>query len=117
MCTLNWERNYIVASNDSLRNFYSFPLKSFKSSSNLFWVSGTTENPNEEWVVKWKITDKIKKIVLPKSTLYSMIKQPTKMYLIKGDEVEILEEQDDLLRIRYYGKKTIEGWIKRSDVE
>jgi hypothetical protein len=42
---------------------------------------------------------------------------PTKMYLLKGDEVEIIEEKDKWLKIRYYGKKTIEGWIKRSDVE
>jgi len=42
---------------------------------------------------------------------------PTKMYLIKGDEVEIIEEKDEWLKIRYYGKKTIEGWIKKSDVE
>jgi len=39
------------------------------------------------------------------------------MYLLKNDEVEVLEEKEDWLRIRYYGKKTIEGWIKKSDVE
>jgi SH3-like domain-containing protein len=39
------------------------------------------------------------------------------MYLIKNDVVEVLEEQEDWLRIRYYGKKVIEGWIKKSDVE
>ncbi|MFD2240361.1 SH3 domain-containing protein [Flectobacillus roseus] len=42
---------------------------------------------------------------------------PTKMYLIKGDKVEVLEEQGNWLKIRYYGKKVVEGWIKRSDVE
>jgi SH3-like domain-containing protein len=40
------------------------------------------------------------------------------MYLIKGDEVKILDEKDDWLKIRYYAKtKTIDGWIMRSDVE
>ena len=39
------------------------------------------------------------------------------MYLLKGDVVEILQEKDDWLQIRYYGKKTIEGWIKKGDVE
>ncbi|MFC0181746.1 hypothetical protein SAMN04515674_1042 [Pseudarcicella hirudinis] len=45
----------------------------------------------------------------------------TKMYLIEGDEVEILEEKlvkgISWLKIRYYGSKTIEGWIKKTDVE
>ncbi|WP_044171404.1 SH3 domain-containing protein [Flectobacillus major] len=52
-----------------------------------------------------------------KAYLYSNRVIPTKMYLIKGDEVEILEEKGEWLKIRYYGKKTIEGWIKNSDVE
>jgi len=39
------------------------------------------------------------------------------MYLLKGDVVEILQEKDDWLQIRYYGNKTIEDWIKKSDVE
>jgi SH3-like domain-containing protein len=39
------------------------------------------------------------------------------MYLIKGDEVEVLEEKGEWLKVRYYGKKIIEGWIKKSDVE
>lgn len=55
---------------------------------------------------------------IPKKTIiYSSQNTPTKMYLLKGDEVEIIEEKDDWLKIRYYGKKTIEGWIKKSDVE
>jgi hypothetical protein len=117
ICTFKWRTNYVVASKDSLKNFISFPLSLFKNSSNLFWVSGTTENPNEEWIVRWKVTEKIKKVVSPKVLLHSQIDQPTKMYLLKGDEVEIIEEKDEWLKIRYYGKKTIEGWIRRSDVE
>ena len=46
------------------------------------------------------------------------------MYLIKGDPIEIVEEQGDWLRIIYYPEKngewtgkTIEGWIRKSDVE
>ena len=62
--------------------------------------------------------DKAKYIVkVTKSIIYSTPNKPTKMYLLKGDEVEILQEKDDWLQIRYYGKKTIEGWIKKSDVE
>lgn len=47
----------------------------------------------------------------------STLNTSTKMYLLKGDEVEIIEEKDEWLKIRYYGKKTIEGWIKKRDVE
>lgn len=39
------------------------------------------------------------------------------MYLVKGDEVEIVKEKGKFLKIYYYGKKTIEGWIKKSDIE
>jgi len=31
--------------------------------------------------------------------------------------VEVLETKDIWIKIRYYGNKTIEGWIKKSDVE
>ncbi len=59
----------------------------------------------------------LKGIKPSKSLINSIPNKPTKMYLIKGDEVEILEEKGEWLKIRYYGKKTIEGWIKKSDVE
>ena len=58
-----------------------------------------------------------RKIGLLKSRISSAPNTSSKMYLLKGDEVEILQEKDDWLQIRYYGKKTIEGWIKKSDVE
>jgi hypothetical protein len=59
----------------------------------------------------------IKKIRISRSLINSSVNTPTKMYLIKNDEVEILEEKGEWLKVRYYGKKTIEGWIKKSDVE
>ncbi|AFK01923.1 SH3 type 3 domain protein [Emticicia oligotrophica DSM 17448] len=65
----------------------------------------------------FQFSGKTKRIKSSKSIINSSPNIPNKMYLLKGDEVEILEEQDDWLRIRYYGKKTIEGWIKRSDIE
>ena len=55
-------------------------------------------------------------IQVPKSTIYRTPNNPIKMYLLKGDEVEVLSEKDGWLHIRYYGKKTIEGWIKKTDV-
>lgn len=52
-----------------------------------------------------------------KTYIHSTPNTSTKMYLIKSDEVEILEENGEWLRIRYYGKRVVEGWIKKSDVE
>ena len=41
----------------------------------------------------------------------------SKVYLLRGNMVEVLETKDIWIKIRYYGNKTIEGWIKKSDVE
>jgi len=60
---------------------------------------------------------KVVKIKTSKSTIYNIPDLYTKMYLLKNDEVEILEEKDEWLRVRFYGKKIVEGWIKKSDVE
>lgn len=57
-----------------------------------------------------------KEIKIAKSIIYKTPNNPTKMYLLKGNEVEILEQKDNWLRIRYYGNKTIDGWIKKEDV-
>lgn len=57
-----------------------------------------------------------KEIKIAKSIIYKTPNNPTKMYLLKGNEVEVLEQKDNWLRIRYYGNKTIEGWIKKEDV-
>lgn len=51
-----------------------------------------------------------------KSQIYETPQLKAKMYLIKGDIVECLERKKNWLKIRYYGKKTVEGWVKRSDV-
>jgi hypothetical protein len=56
-------------------------------------------------------------IHVQKSFIYSQPNKQTKMYLLKDDEVEIIEKKEDWLHIRYYGKKVVEGWIKKSDVE
>ena len=78
---------------------------------NKFWVK--IENKFDHFD---NIFFSIKKI-RDKVFLHTTPNKSTKMYLLKGDEVEIIEEKDEWLKIRYYGKKTIEGWIKKSDVE
>ena len=64
------------------------------------------------------------KIIKSKVVLYSHPSQPTKIYLIQNDPVEVVEERDNWLKIKYYPEKngewtgkTIEGWIKKTDVE
>jgi hypothetical protein len=62
---------------------------------------------------------KIKEIRVPKAFLYKSYGGPkSASYLVKSDLIEVLEEKDNWLKIRYYAKtKTIDGWIMRSDVE
>jgi len=84
--------------------------------------------------VEIPLDDIIKKYIKPKTIIktqksffYSAPNKPKKMYLIKGDEIDVLDYYDydfekniefkSYLHVRYYGKKTIEGWIKKSDVE
>jgi hypothetical protein len=57
------------------------------------------------------------RIFVNKSFIYKEPNVKTKIYLIKGDEVKIVKEENGFLKIFYFGKKTIEGWIKKSDVE
>ncbi|MFC0183754.1 hypothetical protein SAMN04515674_11132 [Pseudarcicella hirudinis] len=56
-------------------------------------------------------------IKVSKAIIYNLPNTSTQMYLIKGNEVEVLETKGDWLKIRYYGKKVVEGWIKKTDVE
>ena len=58
-------------------------------------------------------------IVPEKQYLYSEnnLCSQTKMYLIKGDRVEILKEEGDWLFILYKGTREIRKWIPKSAVE
>lgn len=59
----------------------------------------------------------LKMISLTKQSLYSSPNIKTKMYLVKGDKVEILEEKDDWIKILYKGKKDITAWIPKNSLE
>jgi hypothetical protein len=90
-----------------------------KIQSNVLKIEHGNCKSKNEWEFMWRFVDKIKpkRVILKKVVLNSHPDTPTKSYLIKGDEVEVLEEKGEWLRVRYYGKKIIEGWIKKSDVE
>jgi len=81
------------------------------SIDNKFWVKIENKFDHFDNIVfsNKKIRDKV--------FLHTTPNKSTKMYLLKDDEVEIIEEKDEWLKIRYYGKKTIEGWMMKSDVE
>ena len=72
---------------------------------------------DSKWKIQFKFVDKAGLIRAEKSFIYDKNNIKTKMYLLKNDPVEIIESQTDWLKIKYYGKKVIEGWIKKSDVE
>ncbi len=60
---------------------------------------------------------KEKKVIVKKSSIYPNADspEPTKMYLIEGDVFVVLEEKNDRIKIRYFGKKKVEGWIKKNE--
>lgn len=76
-------------------------------------------------VLKRMLDKTFMKIKMPKSFIYSKPTILSKMYLIKDDQVEVVREKEikgtKWLNFRYYGNsattgKTIEGWIKKADV-
>lgn len=60
---------------------------------------------------------KQKPISSKKATIYSLPNIATKMYLLKNDTIEVLEQKNDWVRMNFYGKKLISGWIKKADVK
>jgi hypothetical protein len=55
-----------------------------------------------------------------KAIIHSIPNKPTKMYLVEGDNIEILEERKNWIKFIYFNEKNrkeIKGWLKRSDIE
>ena len=83
-----------------------------------FIVVALLRNKKELQKVELFLNKKYAQIKTAKSFIYTSPNVVSKMFLLKGDPLEVLEEKDDWLKIRYYAKtKTIDGWIMRSDVE
>ncbi|MDI9873195.1 SH3 domain-containing protein [Flectobacillus rivi] len=81
------------------------------------FVGGSEAPLKDGWIIKYRYLDNVFKVKSTKVFINTSVNVSSSIYLIKGDEVEILEEKGEWLKIRYYGKKTIEGWIKKRDVE
>lgn len=78
--------------------------------------------------IKTLITDKVdynldtptatRKIRIEKAWLYgdADFDTKTKMYVIKGDEVELLDFKNEMFFVRYKGRRVIEKWIEAEAV-
>ena len=87
-----------------------------------FYLQQAKSNDESKYILeqikKFKDANINSKIIQSKKQpLYKTPSEKTKMYLIKGDKVEILEEKDDWLYILYHGKKDIKAWIPKSAIE
>ncbi len=87
-------------------------------------VKSLKQDPENWDKVRQLLPHDYKMVVNDKAIIYSQLETPTRMYILKNDVVEIYETKGDWLKIKYYIEKnnkdtgkTIESWIKRSDVE
>lgn len=89
------------------------------------YISQMKENSKENKIPQ-KVFERIntkdtisKEIQIEKQSLFDNPNKEskTKMYLLKNDKVEILEEKDEWLYILYKGKKDIKAWIPKSAIE
>jgi hypothetical protein len=80
----------------------------------LLYKRGKKDNRN---YLKEYINIDVTEVVSSKSTIYSEPDKPTKMYLVKGDVVTVLEEKEGWIKMEYEGKKLITGWIKKKDTK
>lgn len=51
-----------------------------------------------------------------KAKIYSVPDVATKMYLVKGDKVKIIEQKNGWLKFEYRGTRIIKGWVKIGDL-
>ena len=78
---------------------------------------------DDELIAGWipknavKKTQFTRKVAVPKTYIYSTPEEKTKMYLIKNDEIELVEKAGDFWRMKYTTAKgkVIEGYVKRID--
>jgi hypothetical protein len=88
---------------------HKIPIKALK----ILYLQGVRNNRN---YLKEYLNINVKEITVPKSIIYSEPGTPTKMYLIKGDVITVLDEQNGWIKIEYNGTKLVTGWIKKQDI-
>jgi hypothetical protein len=93
------------------------------------YVKQMKDNGKEKKIPK-KVFERINAKDINKKVIYKNIKiekqylfdnpnkdSKTKMYLLKGDKIEIIKEENNWLYILYKGKKDIKKWIPKSAIE
>jgi len=106
-------------------NFNGHDCECWQQASNLpnYIVRALKQN-SEDWQKAQQLLPQDYMVVrVPKAIINSKPDMPTHIYLLKYDVVEIIEKKGEWLRIKYYIEKnnkdtgkTIEGWIKKSNV-
>ncbi|MFC0186145.1 hypothetical protein SAMN04515674_12372 [Pseudarcicella hirudinis] len=114
----NGKPNYFLFNFDGREYEYYRQIKHIPN----YIVGALLENKKELYKVETFLGVKYAKIKIDKSFIFSLPTKRTNIYILKDDPVQVLETKDDWLKIRYYGNseengKTIEGWIKKTDVE
>lgn len=62
-------------------------------------------------------------VISPRARIFSSpeSEMPTEKYLVRGDKVTLLSfdsmHDGDWVEVRFSGKKTVEGWLRRSDID
>ncbi len=108
--TDNITSNYIFTPKSNIPNLEDFTHQEFESKY-------FEDHHYDFKKLNLKNISNLKTIKPQKQSLYSQPPIKTKMYLIKGDKVEILEEQDNWVKILYKGKKDIKVWVPKEAVE
>lgn len=103
--------------NDYRLNFFTLLPRSDKY---CYEHSGYIDKKGDVCLLKDYVSKQLTKTIKPsRQYLYDDASEnyQTKMYLIKGDEVEILKEEDGWLYVLYKGSREIRKWIPKSAVE
>nr|WP_321426938.1 SH3 domain-containing protein [uncultured Acetobacteroides sp.] len=133
----SFETNFINTLVDFVNDtqFYnrgSDPLVIYKDKPDNF-ILGNGINPSPENIVEFRrvinppkfvqeFIKNLKKRSLTKTSktqtyIYSSSYQRSSVIIPQGSAIEILEKNNEWIKIRYYGSATVEGWIKRADIE
>ena len=97
--------------------FDNLDIPNYPHMSHIFKVDEVDKDIKQPLSLGFETELSFKTNILSKSTLYKTPNQSTKMYLIKGDKVTLLDEKTDSSGqkwyfINYKGKKELNMWIK-----
>lgn len=85
----------------------SFTLK-------LLYNRGIKDN---RYYIKDYLNIEVREVKVSKSIINSEPGTSTKMFLIKGDVVTVLDKNENWLKIEFLGTRLVSGWIKKEDVK